>query len=222
MQPDGIEGLAWWLKANDAATITDTAGAVTLWSDKSGNGRNVSQTNAGREPTTGVAAINGNNVLRFAPLDYMERIINPVLTAPYTTFVVFRLTSTTASFQYLIDSRGPAAAQSILTTISNTSLRAGAGTFPTISTGLSTGTTYIADWVLNGASSEAAVNGVSSGTVNMGSGSRTGLAIGATRTGDGSLDGDIAEIIVYNRALSSGERLSIRQYLAAEWGVTLP
>lgn len=40
-------------------------------------------------------------------------------------------------------------------------------------------------------------------------------------TGSGFLSGDIAEILVYNRALSTSEISNIHQYLSRKWGITL-
>lgn len=39
------------------------------------------------------------------------------------------------------------------------------------------------------------------------------------RVGDGSLTGDMAEIIIYNRLLSQNEVINVREYLAAKWGL---
>lgn len=63
--PLGVEGLAGWYDAGDAYTITADVGAVSQWADKSGNGLDLSQMNAGRQPETGTAEINGINALRF-------------------------------------------------------------------------------------------------------------------------------------------------------------
>jgi len=63
--PSDIE-TALWLDAADASTITESGGAVSQWDDKSGNGRNAAQANAGNRPTYQLAAINSRNVVRFS------------------------------------------------------------------------------------------------------------------------------------------------------------
>ena len=63
--PSDIE-TALWLDAADASTITESGGAVSQWNDKSGNGRNAAQANAGNRPTYQLAAINSRNVVRFS------------------------------------------------------------------------------------------------------------------------------------------------------------
>lgn len=52
-----------WLDASDASTITDTAGEVDTWADKSGNGRNA--TSGVNKPSTGARTLNGLNVIDF-------------------------------------------------------------------------------------------------------------------------------------------------------------
>jgi hypothetical protein len=57
---------ALWLDAADSSTITESGGAVSAFSDKSGNSRNFSQATTSMQPTTGVSTKNGLNVLDFA------------------------------------------------------------------------------------------------------------------------------------------------------------
>ena len=51
-------GMALWLDAADAATITQSSNLVTKWDDKSGNNYHATAP-SGAEPTTGAANING-------------------------------------------------------------------------------------------------------------------------------------------------------------------
>lgn len=60
---------ALWLDAADTSTITNTAGAVDQWADKSGNARNFTGTTTTR-PTTNANTLNSKNVLDFAG-DYL-------------------------------------------------------------------------------------------------------------------------------------------------------
>ena len=53
-----------WYDASDISTIDDTNGAVDLWRDKKGNGRNISETGANR-PTTALRLQNNLNVIDF-------------------------------------------------------------------------------------------------------------------------------------------------------------
>ena len=54
---------ALWLDAADSSTITQASGLVSQWNDKSGNGRNVTQSDNARRPSTNATTLNGLNVL---------------------------------------------------------------------------------------------------------------------------------------------------------------
>ncbi len=49
--PRTIPGCALWLDAADSSTLTLSGSSVTAWNDKSGNGRNATQTVSGNRPT---------------------------------------------------------------------------------------------------------------------------------------------------------------------------
>lgn len=67
--PDDISGLALWLDASDTATITQSAGAVSQWNDKSGNANHATQGMAANQPSTNTRTINGRNVIDFDGLN---------------------------------------------------------------------------------------------------------------------------------------------------------
>lgn len=67
--PADIATLAWY-DASDASTITEIGGSVSTLADKSTFGRDLIQTTALSQPTTGIRQINGVNVLDFAK-DYL-------------------------------------------------------------------------------------------------------------------------------------------------------
>ena len=56
---------ALWLDAADSSTVTTVSGNVSQWNDKSGNGRNASQSTSGNRPVYQSAAQNGLNAVRF-------------------------------------------------------------------------------------------------------------------------------------------------------------
>jgi hypothetical protein len=63
--PKSISGLAFWLDANDASTVTLASGAVSSWASKSGSNspRTFTQTTANNRPTT--TTVNGKTAIRF-------------------------------------------------------------------------------------------------------------------------------------------------------------
>jgi len=72
---------AFWLDASDNATVFSDAGTtqaiagtstVQQWNDKSGNGRNVSQSTSGSRPNYLSANINGKNVIDTGASNWMQ------------------------------------------------------------------------------------------------------------------------------------------------------
>lgn len=55
-----------WLDAADASTITQSAGAVSIWADKSGNGRHATQGVGAAQPTINTSTLNGLPVMDFS------------------------------------------------------------------------------------------------------------------------------------------------------------
>ena len=66
---------------------------------------------------------------------------------------------------------------------------------------------------------EMSINGVSQGVVGANYNAGGALVIGNGSTG-GGLNGDIAEVILYNRILDSSELLAVGGYLTAKYGLT--
>jgi hypothetical protein len=50
---------ALWLDAADASTVTTVSSAVSQWNDKSGNGRNFTQSTSGNRPALTTNALGG-------------------------------------------------------------------------------------------------------------------------------------------------------------------
>lgn len=209
-----------WFDAADASTVTLSGSSVTSWADKSGNGFSVSQGSAVKQPTYLTANQNGLNTISFDGGDALRTNSGFFTGHLNTNFVVFRLTNTTNAAQYLIDTG--AGTNNLLSTISNTSLRAGGGVYPTFATGLSSATMYVADWIQNAASttsSSGALNGSLTSSLNMGTVGRTGLAVGEAVNSSALLSGEVMEIVVYNKILTSEQRIDIRDYLTLKWAI---
>jgi hypothetical protein len=215
-----------WLDASDTATITESSGAVSQWDDKSGNGFNVIQATGANQPTTGVATLNNKNVIQFDGGDSLGLVVSPFSNAPYTTFIVFKFGALDTAVQYVLDNHTdpaqPINQQSILSTISTTSLRVGAGLYPTIQTGLTTSATYAVDWVVNGVTSDANINGKPTGVISLSTQARDGIRIGAAFNDSARLrnGGVVAEVLCFDTRLLENDRLLMRRYLFQKWGVT--
>ena len=59
-------------------------------------------------------------------------------------------------------------------------------------------------------------------SVNIDSSPGSFFGVGRRSNTNGALDGDLMEIIMYTRALTSAERDSIEEYLSKQWNIPLP
>lgn len=239
-----------WLDAADSTSLYDATsggslvaadGAIARWQDKSGNANHGTQATSGARPTRKTALQNGRDVVRFDgsndTLSYGTSLFT--YTAPRSIFVLHRnLTVASSSYAgFLCDYNG--AGQSIIVgpaKYPNSGLQPSTDVYgpggmaygstsgtPTAahlseyhwsnwSTHKSNGSTILA---LDG--SEVAGTAYGNNPTGFTSFTRT---IGST---PGSfINGDLCEILVFSSLLSSTDRLRVRRYLGAKWGVTIP
>jgi hypothetical protein len=238
--PLDITGCALWLDGADssAASMTLDGTAVSTWKDKSGNGRDFTATSTAR-PTLTASAINSRSAVTFngststltgntAAQDVIRNL------AGYTVFTVLR-TATVAAGERLAfgvgatvlfrigqqDSRpfmgGRRVSADTLESVTGTAsdLSVGAAFIQTASvnhtsqslTGLRNGATFASD----------ATYMASGSSENVASSVSVGTQAGGTY---GFWNGDIAEIVVFNTALSTADRARVEAYLAAKWGIS--
>ena len=225
--PRSIPNLELWLDASDASTITVSTG-VSVWADKSGNGRNATQATGGKQPAY-TNTLNGKNIVTFQGTDDTLQIAN---NAAFNTSAV----------TYIIIARQAAANnESLFYKASATSgidgfifrYRAGTVIWPyqkndgnaaTLSYASNTNTNANIYSVTLDASAQAAhVNGTQVATATVATGySDTGpLWLGSRRDIGEFLNGDIAEVLFFSRALTPSERGRIEKALGRKWGITV-
>lgn len=219
-------GLTGWWDASDLSSIElDDVGNVTDWRDKSGLGRHVSMAVVDRWPQTGLT-INELNVLSFDGLnDYLielgpVQVIHPV-TGEWSAVCVVRPTTTTGTQRTIFGQQfscgirfNAAAIQALAYNDKNVNIidampAAVVADIPMIASAVRTTETI-----------EAFGNGLSNGTTAALNPSTTGyqqFTIGLL--GTGYFEGDIAEIIIYSRALDTVEREAVEDYLRTKWAV---
>lgn len=242
--PNVLPNLQLWLDAADtsATNIVNIAGAVSKWSDKSGQGNDATQGTASLQPTTGSNTINSNNVITF-DVDLLSiaaaSSINNMFAGGATVFFVHksesvgggafgRLMEKASGIIYLLtDASGGAQTIRIIQDFSAgngdwaTDNRVIVDDAPTISM-----LQYNSDNVNNnptfetdGANSAFTEDGSPSGSSS--DDSANPLIIGNRAATDRGYDGDIAEILIYDRLLTATEITSVHSYLSNKWGVTL-
>jgi hypothetical protein len=231
--PNTLPGLRLWLDAQDGATITTSAGLVTQWDDKSGNGFNATQADPARQPVVNSTAINGNQGVRFDgaaifnstdPNDDGMFINGLNVQRPYSIYMV-------SQYWGAIQSR---TLQSLSTNWllgnwnTQTSHYAGDGAGfvgPNVVTGtgnavahLGSGSFFDSTYTRNGDLNGRIGGGVNPGTIALGT---PQTLVGPAGFPEPS-QADIGEVLVYNRLLADNETRVVNNYLAGKWSLPRP
>ena len=206
-----------WFDASDESTITDTGGAVDTWADKSGNGYDVTQATAANKPTTGTRTMNGLNVLDFdGSSDYLQGAFGVTLSQPNTIFAVFHNDAASPA-DYIYDGDDGTNRHAFYLSSNKYNLFAGdnpnGGTIDT--------DPHISRAVFNRADSSLFIDGSSVCTGSVGTQSMDGITVGARNNGANFLDGAIAEIAVFDGALTAQQIADTETYLANKWGISI-
>jgi hypothetical protein len=210
--PIPTSGLVGWWDADDASTFDySTAPAVAQWRDKSGNSRHLSAfvTNLSRNGT-----LNGRTTVMGKGNGYLG---TPqwAMSQPFTMFAVARLTTAgqpqSSAITLYPDSRIYATSGTNYVAIWNSS----AG-FNHATAQWGTGAHVVAA-LFNGASSSIIVDG---GSATVGTVSIPPAVSGGNLVipGPENWVGDLAEFIVYDKALSTVERQQVETYVRTKWG----
>ncbi len=228
-------GLSVWLRAN-AGVVTNSNGLVTRWADQSGKGNDAAQSDPTVAPLLVPSVVNAQPALRFGTNQFSA---NQFLEVPdagtaftagdFSTFVVARFTDF-ASYRVLwTKSSGGVAAPldwwfspggGVPNAFRGDGTAYGgpvagihpapAGQFATV--GLTAGGTTLAHYL------GFAANGTGTITNTPASAGET-LRIGSRDDGGTQMAGDIAEILIYNHALSDTDRSNTASYLCSKYGL---
>jgi hypothetical protein len=224
--------LVLWLRADKG--VEATAGAVDAWNDQSGNFSNAAQPQAGRRPMLVENAINSLPTLRFDGSDDSLSVpSSPALaiTGDLTTFFVARFDDFSTYQTVWAKTQGnlPAPTDFYLLPISGTprAYRGNGGASaafvdaaqpPTISEPV------IMAFDMQGTTLHHYLNGAWNGegelTATLGD---TGAPLWIGTRGDQftRMKGEIAEIIIYNTALTTDERAAVFDFLGGRYGIAI-
>lgn len=239
VNPASITGLQLWLDAADSATLFDATsggslvaadGGVARWEDKSGNARHATQSTSANRPARKTAVQGGKDVLRFdGSNDFLEGFSTPAGGNTRSVFAVAKLnTSFGEMFQigkgtgngFLIRAGASSGVAFVGGDISTNNL-----TIP--STTLPVATTFLAALIQQSTTQityyHNTTNYSITGTLSDFDMPNAGYFVGKARNEPIDFTpwtGDIAEIIVYNTALSNTNRALVETYLMSKWGIT--
>lgn len=233
--PDQIAGLQLWLKA-DAITGLNDGDALTTWTDSSTNGRDVTQAASGEKPTYKTGIINGQPVVRFDGGDVLVNAAAQLILRTRSVFVVLQGNVDGAYLGvlsiYPATGDDNARADGIVYHVSanlhwfaaeggpNYSVAApGAGATPLAiycDVAATTGTLYV-----NGASVATDATFTTFNVASAGGFAVGGRFLSGALSASYRFNGDIAEIIIYDSALSDANRQAVEAYLSAKYGIAL-
>lgn len=217
--PPDVPGCDIWLAA-DNLSLND-GDPVDRWGDESGNGNDFVNSSSTSQPTFRTNVLNGKPVVRFdGSNDFLDKETSYSNAPPYTIFTVYSAGSGSDPMAWDEDTPND---RVLLYHPNNSTVE-----FHTNGTHASMSKSrpfshYINEvWVDGSDNIEFLDNGSLEDSRN-----ETPRAYdGTPRLGDDpgdarELDGDIAEYIVYDNAISTADREEIRTYLADKYGFTI-
>ena len=207
---------------------------ITAWADQSGNGNNANSSE-GTRPTFVSNILNSKPVLRFNGAGQKLALTSSIGGTEYSIFIVCKNNDNTngSMFLWSTDENYAKYIGSVTSTSYNASARnkfilsendVGSGEGDSIIAWSSTAVNnnYFIGTAMQNGGGKAYLNGAG-GTDSLGTfvESNTFDLIGGYEFGY-ELDGDVAEIIAYNRALSDSERQKVEAYLNAKYAIYSP
>lgn len=222
--PASITGLALWLDASDATTITETSGQVSTWQDKSGNDYHATQQTANNRPTlydgnSNPALLNGRQALFFDGTNDTLRTPTFARSQPLTAFFACKNFLNTPLTGFVLDGGDGQRVAFYLVNQTFRIYRIYAGSAESPNSGMQGSDTVIATAVYNGNSSRLRIRGVQQFSGNFGSnGIDDGVYIGSADGTQAFFDGVIGEVLIYSGALATADIEATEAYLTARWG----
>ena len=231
--PSKLSGLALWLDAADASTITlDGSNNVEQWNDKSGNGRNATQTTVLNRPGYFTNQLNGLPAIRGNSTTAHMTLSGPNMSSGYTFVWVFNTATTTSSGIYgQYPSSGTGNGIAIWSGLFRSGRTGTSITAPTGQGALGAGaptTGMIANDCVNPTANTAfrgawnASERTSTTTQNASTpaaGTATIFAVSPSGPDSPSSE-NIYEIVIYTRVLTTDEKTLLRSYITGKWGLT--
>ena len=224
--PSDIAGLQLWLDATDLATLFQDAAKTTAagngdvvgaWADKSGQGNDATQTTTSQKPTRQDGVIGGLPVVRGDITDDLLTISVTGLTNE-TIFIVAQKAVDNAigvlignGSVFRLRFRASAARIDYRYNDVNVLGTASDITIPNIYTAKYDGTNNTI--VING--------GVPASAASV-SATHSWIELFSRAGGSDFLNGDIAEVLIYNSALSIADTDLIENYLSNKWSIAIP
>lgn len=223
-------GLITWLKTDNGVTLSGSD--VSHWQDMSGANINAAQTNSSYRPEFATNAANGFPVLRF---DGSSKFLNlnavsSNLSPGASLFIVAKPVAVAANARLIELGNGASNNNIYLSQPNNTdlSLYVYNNSSPSSVTGsgaITLNQFQVLSALHNGSGTATLLtdsNQTGQGSIsNINNVTRSSNFIGTDAGNTLFFEGDIAEIMLYNRQLSSLERYQVESYLSGKYGITV-
>lgn len=223
-----------WIKADNGAQASLANGAaVATWTDSSGSGNDATQSNAASKPTMSLSAVNSLPALSFNGTSHFMQLPSNLasFTSGATVIVVAKPTAVPSTNSRMIDFGTGAFNGSNSFGLGKPSTTSaalfvfdGSGNATSCSTTMTLGSYQIFEAVHNGSGSATAYTNGTAGTPNnsmnnISSVTKTNNYVGQFTSGGFYFQGQIAEIICYNRAITGSERAKLEGYLRSKYAL---
>lgn len=212
-------GLILWLDAADDDSFVYSSGTVvSQWRDKSGFNNHANQATVANQPNRNTA-INSRKTITFdGTNDFFNGTSNLSLSNGCSVFTVIKSSAT--GERDIITSTSMAANTDLYLYQQQSSGKFGNWAEIYTTNAISTGTWYLLSVNIASDGSEALyLNGALQGSATRTLTNTRGYRIGANSSGGEFWNGEIAEIIIFNRGLSATEIKQVHNYLGQKWGI---
>ena len=229
-----VQPSTWW--AADNAANTTSGATVSALNDLTGNGNNATNGTATQQPTLITNAINGKPALRFDGVD--DSLASPTGAATgnaaHTLFAVTRYGGTTSGFAggaVLYSGTAGGNQNSTVGVISDGRLWVGgfgqdnvrpySNAAPDPASNLGTASFHVIEKLYNSGNFQGFLDknqviNATGATYNLGN---TETGVGRQYDTGTYYGGDIAEVVIFNSALSTADRQTVENYLASKYAV---
>jgi hypothetical protein len=221
-----------WLDADYTPSIKLASNALRLWADRSGHRNNLAQATAANRPTVVSNSLGGNPVVRFDGAG--DFLLGPDLDDPsaYDLFVVWRSPAVPTDELTLLVTNGvfetcnlqmtyghsvPGYEHSAVAQLGDTFAFA-AFDVPAVDTAALWNASFTGSNLVAYTDGTQTTSTATTGELNA---ATERFALAGTDGGQFTFGGDVAELLLFSRALNATERNLVEEYLETKWALTL-
>lgn len=216
--PTQIAGCKLWLRSDAIVGLTDNQ-PVALWPDRSGSGHDATQETPDKRPRFKTAAFNGKPALRFDGSDDALSLPLTEASTDHTFFFVYQHSPSGGHSNYLFDAQTGRLALDGADASAPYAVRWNDGNWHTVAEAVPG--KAIMTWLFSGTTAEVFRNGMGLGAAPYAPRPLGGsVSLGANYLGSQSnFEGELAEVLYYNRALPEAERRRVERYLSNRYAI---